>query len=130
MKGVNRPVDKVPPYTFSQAKARLTPLLEDLVNKLDSLPADACPNEKAIATVTLNPEYIAKSYYPTELLRSVGLETVGSRGRRITPEQKSKGRTPEEVTTTELFLLGTRSAFRKWANEISSWTENTDALSR
>lgn len=120
------PVNKVPPYTFEEAKKRIAPMLNNVVTMLESLPAEACPNEKAVATLTLNPEYIAKSYYPTDLLRAVGLEAIGSRGRRVTPEKKSLGRTPEEVNTTELFLLGTRASFKKWAAEIGNWTEYND----
>ena len=35
-----------------------------------------CPNDRAVAILTLNPEYIAKSYFPEKLFESVGLETV------------------------------------------------------
>ncbi len=121
------PVNKVPPYTFEQAVKRLGPMLNTVTTQLDNLPADACPNDNAIATLTLNPEYIAKSYYPSELLRAVGLETVGSRAKRIKPEQRSKGRAPEEGITTQLFLMGSRRAFRSWAAALPSWNEETSA---
>jgi hypothetical protein len=88
-------------------------------NALDDLPADACPGDRAIAGVTLNPEYIAKSFFPADLLRDLGLEQVGSRPRRLIPEQKSKGRTPEEALTTELFVSGPRSAFRNWNERVA-----------
>lgn len=116
-------VDKVPPYTFSEAKSRLQPMLENVTSSIDHLPASACPDDYAVATITLNPEYIAKTYYPTELLRSVGLKTVGSRARKVTPEKKSKDREPQETTTTELFVIGKRQAFKKWAVDISNWNE-------
>jgi hypothetical protein len=38
------PVDKVPPYTFAQAKNRLEPMLKTAVAELDQLPDAACPN--------------------------------------------------------------------------------------
>lgn len=120
------PVDKVPPYTFAQAKNRLEPMLKTAVAELNQLPDAACPNDRAVAKLTLNPEYIAKTYYPTDLLRAVGLETVGSRARIIKPEQKSRDRVPEDAVTTELFLMGTRTAFRRWAEEFPNWTEGTD----
>lgn len=117
---------KEAPYTFAQARARLRPMLGNVVRALDALPANACPGDRAVASLTMNPEYIAKSYYPDDLLRSVGLTAVGSRPRRITPERRSKGREAEEALTTEMFLVGTRRAFRRWSESIQDWTPTTD----
>lgn len=117
------PMNKIAPYTFLEAKVRLQPMLDNVVKDLEQLPSFACPDDLAVATITLNPEYIAKTYYPTNLLRSVGLTAVGSKARKITPERKSKDRIPEEASTTELFVIGKRLAFKKWANEISNWNE-------
>jgi hypothetical protein len=119
------PVNKIPPYTFDEAKSRLQPMLNNIVAEIDKLPSDACPDDIAVARITLNPEFIAKTYYPSELLRSVGLETIGSRARNITPEKKSKGRKPEQTFTTELFVMGKRPSFKRWANAIANSTEAT-----
>lgn len=116
------PVTKVPPYSFDEAKARLAPMLNELASEIDRIPADACPDDLAVAKITLNPEFIAKSYYPADLLRTVGLKTVGSRSRSITPEKKSKEREPEQTFTTELFVMGKRPSFKRWANSISNFT--------
>ncbi|MBB1644566.1 S8 family peptidase [Sphingobacterium sp. UME9] len=117
------PVEKAAPYTFSEARSRLEPMLNDVVQKLENLPDDACPDDYAVATITLNPEFIAKTYYPSELLRAVGLDSVGSKSRQITPEKKSKGRDPLPAVTTELFVYGKREAFKKWAKEFPKWSE-------
>lgn len=117
------PVNKIPPYTFSEAKMRLKPMLDGVVKGIESLPSNACPNDLAVATITLNPEYIAKTYYPADLLRAVGLHTVGSRARKIIPEKKSKNREPNETITTELFVIGKRIAFKNWADNIQEWSE-------
>jgi hypothetical protein len=117
---------KQAPYTFAEAKKRLTPMLQEASSTLDALPATACPKDQAVASLTMNPEYIAKSFFPVGLLRAVGLEAVGSRPKRITPEKRSKGRDVEEKVTTELFLSGTRSAFRHWSEGIADWTADRD----
>jgi Subtilase family len=117
---------KVAPYTFTEAKQRLAPMLQHASTALDHLPDAACPRDQAVASLILNPEYIAKSHFPAGLLRSVGLEAVGSRPKRITPEKRSKGREVEEAVTTELFLAGTRSAFRRWSEGIAGWTTDHD----
>jgi hypothetical protein len=112
------------PYTFAQARERLAPMLTRVVRGIDHLPEEACPSDRAVATITLNPEYIAKSYFPDKLLESVGLELVGSRPRRIKPEKRSRGREPEEAITTDLFVMGTRSAFRAWRSSLPHWDED------
>jgi hypothetical protein len=113
-------------YTFSEARSRIAPMLADVSRKLDALPKAACPDDQAVATLTLNPEYIAKSYFPGDLLRSVGLTSVGSRPRRVTPGKRSRGREPVETATTELFLKGTRRAFRRWSEQIGAWRPDAD----
>lgn len=112
------------PYTFLEARTRLAPMLAKAVRGIDQLPAKACPGDRAVATITLNPEYIAKSYFPDRLLESLGLNPVGSRPRRITPQKRSKGREPEERVTTELFLMGARSVFRAWRSSLPTWEAN------
>ncbi|TXF77790.1 S8 family peptidase [Chryseobacterium sp.] len=116
------------PYTFTESKNRLIPMLNEAVVKMNELPAEACPNDYAVAMITLNPEFIAKSYFPTDLLRSIGLESIGSRTKQIVPSKKSKGRKPEKAGTTELFVCGTRGSFNKWLNEFPNWKEGNNAL--
>lgn len=115
---------KYHPYTFAQARERLAPMLARAVRGIDHLPDYACPGDRAVATVTLNPEYIAKSYFPDRLLETVGLQAVGSRPRRVKPERRSKGRDPEETISTELFVMGPRSAFRAWRSALPRWNED------
>lgn len=114
------------PYTFREARSRIAPMLTRAVRGIDHLPTSACPDDRAVATVTLNPEYIAKSYFPDKLLESLNLEPVGSRPRRITPEKRSRAREPEESLTTELFVMGTRAAFRAWSTSLPRWNEDID----
>ena len=112
------------PYTFSEARDRIAPMLTRVVRGIDQLPNEACPDDVAVAAVTLNPEYIAKSYFPEKLFDSLGLEAVGSRPRRIKPQKRSRGREPEEAITTELFVMGPRSAFRAWSSSLPNLVED------
>jgi len=122
--GVRGGGPKSHPYTFTQARERIVPMLARAVRSIDHLPDNACPGDRAVAAITLNPEYIAKSYFPEKLLETLGLETVGSRPRRVKPERRSKGRDPEEAITTELFVMGLRSAFRAWRSSLPKWDED------
>lgn len=122
--GVRGGGPKSHPYTFAQARERIAPMLARAVRGIDHLPENACPGDRAVATITLNPEYIAKSYFPEKLLNTLGLEAVGSRPRRVKPERRSKGREPEEAITTELFVMGPRAAFRAWRSSLPRWSED------
>ncbi|MCB1839081.1 MAG: S8 family peptidase [Alphaproteobacteria bacterium] len=122
--GVRGGGPKSAPYTFGEARARLTPKLTSAVNQIDALPPEACPNDQAIISVTLNPEYIAKSYFPQDLFTAAGVTAVGSKPRKIKPEKRSRDRAPEEAITTELYVLGSRDALRRWSQRLPTWQED------
>ena len=126
IKGPKRGGEKMEVYSFQMAKARLKPQLTSTSSELDSLPADACPRDFGVARLTLNPGYIAKSYFPVAFLRAVGLESIGSRTVRITPDRWTKKGEPKECTTTELFVAGKRNVFRHLSDWLNGVEENSD----
>jgi hypothetical protein len=66
------------------------------------------------------------------MLRSVGLVSVGSREVKLTPEAWSKKGPPRESTTTELFVVGQRKAFRQlkdWARQLGEGSKEAKDLS-
>src|SRR5688572_14862791 len=75
------------PYSFVEARKRLTSKVKIAARQLQALPEEACPGDQSVALVTLHPTYLAKTYYPAELLKTYGLDTVGSRSREISPEK-------------------------------------------
>jgi len=75
------------PYSFAEARRRLAPKITETADELDELPDEVCPRDQAVALVTLHPTYLAKSYYPAELLKTYGLETIGSRAREVSPQK-------------------------------------------
>ena len=114
---------KEPPYTFRESVNRLSTMLDFAVSEIDNLPSDACPRDEAIISLTLHPEYIAKSYFPKALMSNVGMTVVGSRPKKITPKKLSHEREPVEVVTTELLARGARSALRSWNLTLPDWNE-------
>jgi len=70
---------KAEAYTFDQARSRLAPRFATIADTLDTLPDAACPDGFGVARMVMNPSHIARSYFPTGLLRATGLETIGSR---------------------------------------------------
>ncbi|BBI98943.1 hypothetical protein FGKAn22_06360 [Ferrigenium kumadai] len=126
IKGPRRMPGKAEVYTLQQAIQRLTPQFDGTAKALDVLPADACPGDFGVARLTMNPSYIARSFFPAAILRSVGLESVGSRTVKVTPEGWTKKSIPRECTTTELFVAGKRAAFRNlkaWTQQVESGTD-------
>jgi hypothetical protein len=110
------------PYSFSQAQQRTGAKLTRTVAQLQKLPQDACPSDEALAIVTLHPRFLSKSELPTDFLRNAGLRTVGSRSRKIQPEQWGVEKHSEEAVTAELFVAGKRAAFEAWRRDIANWT--------
>lgn len=126
IKGPKRGGKKVEVYSFAEAKTRLVPKFRETTSVLDTLPQEACPHDFGVARLMLNPSYIAKSFFPTGLLRAVGLKSVGSQTVRITPERWSKKDTPRECTTTEFFVAGKRSAFQNIVQRINEIEDGSD----
>lgn len=125
IKGPKRKPGKAEVYTFQEATRRLRPQFEEAAAKLDELPVAACPGDFGVAKLTMNPSYIARSFFPVAMLRTVGLESVGSRTIRVKPEGWTKKGEPRECTTTELFVAGKRQAFR----HLKAWTQEIEAES-
>jgi hypothetical protein len=122
IKGPKRNPGKAEVYTFQQAALRLNPQFSETAAALDTLPLDACPGDFGVARLMMNPSYIARSFFPIAMLRTVGLESVGSRTVKVTPGGWTKKGAPQECTTTELFVAGKRQAFRN----LKSWTQQVD----
>lgn len=112
-------------YSLDYAQGRLGPQFTQTSKALDALPQDACPQDLAVARLTLNPAYIAKSFFPASLLRATGLASVGSRTVKVNPEKWSKKTKPTTCTTTELFVAGKRSIFRHMNNWMKGLEEKT-----
>lgn len=119
-----RPARKKHPYTLAEAKATLIPQLEAANEVFSRLPDSACPDDQAVARITLHPAYIAKTYFPHALLQQAGLVSVGSRNRRIRPRKVVAKNAPSEADTTELFVAGPRRALRGLLKQARLLTEN------
>lgn len=126
IKAPKRGGDKVELYTLDEARHRLSPQFEDVAKSVSALPDAACPGDVAVAKLVLNPGYIAKSHFPASLLRSTGLESVGSRNITVTPSRSTRKGKPEPATTVELFVAGRRDSFRN----LKAWASNVMPESR
>lgn len=121
--GMNPPK---PPYSREEAIARLCPQVADLSQTLDALPSNACPNDEAVATLTLHPQALAKSYHPKRLLQQYDLRQVGSRPVDICPEKWTRKADPEQSQSTELYVAGSREHFGRWSDDFVSHPQKID----
>jgi len=129
-----KPPSKKHAYSFAEARDRLTPRIQRAVAEIDDLPAAACPHNESVAAITLHPSYLAKTFFPSGLLRTVGLEPLGSRPRQVIPEkgaklEKRKDDKPQKPVaspTADVFVSGSRRAFDRWAASFGRWTEELD----
>lgn len=109
---------KKSPYDPDYARSKLSSKLSEASETFASIPKDASPDEKVVAILTMHPRYISKSDSPKNLLRAAGLEAVGSRSRRVQPEEWGIKKHPDTAITDDLFVVGTRSAFIDWNKQL------------
>ena len=99
---------KVHPYSLDEAKKILIPEIKEIASSVEKLPALSCPEDIAVIKMTLHPSYIAKSFFPSGLLRAIALRSVGSRNVKITPRKDTSKHSLEQRETTQLFVAGPR----------------------
>jgi Subtilase family len=115
-------------YTLSEARNHLLPQMQAAATAFTTLPAAACPRNLVVARLAMNPSFIAKSFFPTGLLRSNDLLSVGSRTIQIKPEKWSKKEAPRLSSTTELFVAGSRDSFAALGQWVQSVTAGDPAV--
>lgn len=114
IKGPPRNPGKSEVYTLEESQKRLFSQAVVTANLLDQLPSAACPHDFGVARIVLNPSYIARSFFPADLFRAVGLKSVGSRRVNICPDGWRRKGEPKDCSTTEIFVAGKRQAFRSF----------------
>lgn len=113
-----RPITRIPPYTFGEARTRLTPMFEHALTRFARLPELARPQNQVVSAVTLHPEYVTKSAYPNSALKTYGLRAVGSKPAFIKPDKRSGVKDAVERPTLKLFVAGSMASFRHFLSDL------------
>ena len=100
-------------YSLEEAKLALVPQAAATAEALLSLPNAACPGGMAVMKIALHPAYIAKSFFPSALLRAVGVVSVGSRAADLPLRSAGRSKRPRPTTTTEVFAAGSKDDLRR-----------------
>jgi hypothetical protein len=98
------------PYSIGDAREVLHEQILDVADFASSTPERFAPRREITAKVILHPAFLAKSYFPSTILRDSGLSIVGSRPVSITP-RKRRGETPGTQETASIFVSGTAESF-------------------
>jgi hypothetical protein len=95
--------------TFEEARLRLLPQFENLLRGIHSFDStDLLLDRKVFFQVSLDYEYLAKSYFPSNLVRSSGWEMVGSRPWQ--QEHRDQKAFQEPKLSRMLFFYSTRGS--------------------
>jgi hypothetical protein len=81
-----------------------------------------------VVALTLHPRFISKSDFPTELLASANLRTVGGKSRYVIPDAWGVEKHPEGSVADTIYVAGARSSFQVLADEVRSWVSGSVAL--
>lgn len=119
---------KNPPYGAARAVDRFSSFLRKISSTLNDLPADACPADKAVVSLTLHPRFISKSDFPSELLASAHLRAVGGKSHFVIPEAWGIEKHPKGAVTDILYVAGKRSDLKRLADEVGTWNPESAAI--
>lgn len=101
--------DKFEPQSVEEARALLGPQVSEVVEEAAGLPQTLRASDRIYVEATLLPNYLAASYFPTELLAHVGASPVGSRadvGQYVTKTKSDKVQTRRLIFTVSDSGLG------------------------
>lgn len=108
------------PYTFEQAQNRLRPQIAELSSRIKKVPKKVTFDNNVVASFTLHPSYLAKSYFPEKVFDNSGLRNIGSKGIKIRPEISTNSKLPEQQATTTLYMEGRPENFSAFESILAN----------
>jgi hypothetical protein len=108
------------PYLISQQQSILTPVLNELALTAGMSKLDVAPRGEIAVKIAIHPEFLAKSYFPTSLLKASGLRLIGSRAEDITPREMVYGKPSKRLPSAVLIVAGTEANINKAASLLNS----------
>jgi len=79
------------PYTILDAREELHSQLVGLAKFAREMPPKFAPRGEVTAKVVLHPSFLAKTYFPSSILRDSGLNILGSRPVSVSPRRTRNG---------------------------------------
>lgn len=111
----NPPNNKGEVYTIDESRARLHPQLELFTASGAKVPRGAAPRGEVVGRLLVHPQYMAKSYMPTGVLRLAGLRHIGTRSASISPVKRTRVKNADQpMLTAELLVAGSVASFNRF----------------
>jgi hypothetical protein len=107
---------KYHPRSFDEAQERLRPQVEALQRAVADTPA-TLRGARVVFEATVLPNYLANSYFPTELFRDADLVPVGTRA--ATGPYQTQTRTREDQPTKSYLLAGDERSIARVAEMLA-----------
>jgi hypothetical protein len=106
------------PYSFTEARDKFVSDLTEVIQTIDSKPANQCANGEFVIKFLQHPSYLAKTYYPNKLFKKFGMQDVGSKAVKIKPRKWAIKVHPEEGLASCIFVSGLKSQFEAMLNSV------------
>jgi hypothetical protein len=104
---------KPDPYTLQQQRHVLHPALQLLAQLATTTDHRSAPRGEICGKITLHPQFLAKSYFPQQLLRQSSLRLVGSRSAIVRPRAMVRGTPVQPGASARLIVAGTAEGFAR-----------------
>lgn len=114
-------------YTIEEVVGRLKPQLKQITEEFLHLDARLCPRGYAVVKMTLHPSFIAKGHFPKQLLRDMGVRSIGSKATEVKPDKWMRKGTPTKSPSTSLFIAGKIENFVDFEKKLSGFTRDSYA---
>ncbi|PJZ28393.1 S8 family peptidase [Leptospira kmetyi] len=115
-----KPNNKNHPYKFEDVQSNLVSDTKIIISKINDLQFNAKPNGKSVIKVILHPAYLAKSYYPSDLLNQFSLSDIGSKSIAIVPRKQIAKKKTDKIIAPCLFVSGKEQDFKDLLETLES----------
>lgn len=123
------PGDKKMPYSFAIARQRVAKKLGKTISSAMTLEKEASPDDQIVTALTLHPSFLAKSFYPKDILKKYSLKNVGSKEVFISPDVAvSDEQRAGKISSSLFFVSGKKESFIKLLGDLNE--DRMDALSK
>ncbi len=106
------------PYAFDTNVSRLAEDAASLYTDVAYLADTACPEDYAVFTVTMHPEFSGELCCPYQLIEHLGFTCIGAHPCTVYSRLSLDFDTPEQQSAAEIFVLGKRSGIKEAADKI------------
>ncbi len=113
--------DKAGPYTFPVARDRVARRLRATLAVANTLSENMTPDDQIVTSLTLHPSFLAKTYYPKDILAKYSLKNLGSKEVIINPEVSvTDEQRAGNISSSLFFVSGKKENFNQLLSDLLS----------